>query len=140
MVCLGALIGSRNLIVDTSNGPARPYIPFACHRQVFDVFHGLGHPGVKRTRQSISKAVVGPSMRQDVTKWARECIPCSMPTKHIIPPIGEFKVPNRHFQHLNVDIVTLPESNGYSHLLTAVDRFEMARSHSNPRHDRQECH
>ena len=118
-------IGTQNLIVDVSNGPARPYIPFASRRRIFDVFHGLGHPGVERTRQTISKAVVWPSMRQDVTKWARECIPCQRAkvTKHTVPPIGEFRVPNRRFQHLNVDIVTLPDSNGYSHLLTAVDRF-----------------
>ena len=118
-------IGTQNLIVDVSNGPARPYIPYASRRRVFEVFHGLGHPGVERTRQSISKAVVWPSMRQDVTKWARECIPCqrSKVTKHVIPPIGEFQVPNRRFQHINMDIVILPESNGFKYLLTAVDRF-----------------
>ena len=44
-------------------------------------------------------------------------------TKNTIPPIGEFMVPNRRFQHLNIDLVTLPESNGFRYLLTAVDRF-----------------
>ena len=122
---MSTCIGNQNLIVDISNGPARPYIPFACRKRIFDVFHGLGHPGVERTRQSISKAVVWPSMRQDITKWARECVPCQRAKvkKHVIPPIGDFQVPNRRFQHLNIDIVTLPESNGYTHLLTAVDRF-----------------
>ena len=38
-------------------------------------------------------------------------------------PIGEFTVPTKRFQHWNIDIVTLPISNGYRHLLTAVDRF-----------------
>ena len=38
------------LIVDTSNGPARPWVPLAWRRQVFDAIHGLGHPGVDRTR------------------------------------------------------------------------------------------
>ena len=122
---MSTCIGQRNLIVDISNGPARPYIPYASRRKVFDVFHGLGHPGVERTRQSISAKVVWPSMRQDVTKWARECLQCQQAkvTKHTIPPIGEFEVPNRRFLHLNVDIVTLPESNGFKYLLTAVDRF-----------------
>ena len=32
-------------------------------------------------------------------------------------------VPDKRFDHLNVDIVKLPESNGYSYLLTVVDRF-----------------
>ena len=38
-------IGARQIIVDLSNGPARPYIPFSCRRKVFDTFHGLGTPG-----------------------------------------------------------------------------------------------
>ena len=122
---MSTCIGTQNLIVDISNGPARPYIPFACRRRVFNVFHGLSHPGVVRTFQSISKAVVWPSMQQDVTKWARECIPCQRAkvTKHVIPPIGDFQVPNRRFQHINMDIVVLPESHGFKYLLTAVDRF-----------------
>ena len=118
-------IGRHNLIVDTSNGFPRPYIPFASRRQIFDAFHGLGHPGVERTRKSICAKVVWPSIRQDVSKWARECLACQQAkvTKHVQPPIGEFKVPDRRFQHINVDIVTLPLSNGFKYLLTAVDRF-----------------
>ena len=122
---MSTCIGNQNLIVDISNGPARPYIPFASRRKVFDIFHGLGHPGVERTRQSISAKVVWPSMRQDVTRWARECLHCqrSKVIKNTTPPIGEFTVPNRRFLHLNVDLVKMPESNGFRHLLTAVDRF-----------------
>ena len=118
-------IGSNNLIVDVSNGPARPFVPFAFRRRVFDVMHGLGHPGVERTRQSICSKVVWPSMREDVTRWARECTACQQAkvTKNVVPPIGEFVVPNKRFEHLNVDLVTLPRSNGFKYLLTAVDRF-----------------
>ena len=118
-------IGNKSLVVDFSNGPARPYIPYASRRKVFECFHGLGHPGVERTRKMIAEKVVWPSMRQDVTRWARECLPCQQAkvTKHVIPPIGDFEVPDRRFQHVNIDIVTLPRSNGFSYLLTAVDRF-----------------
>ena len=117
--------GNQQLVVDISNGFPRPYIPYASRRRVFDVFHGLGHPGVERTRQSISEKVVWPSMRQDVSQWARECLQCQQAkvTKNVVPPIGEFKVPNRRFSHVNIDIVTMPESNGNKYLLTAVDRF-----------------
>ena len=118
-------IGSQNIIVDISNGLPRPFIPFECRRRVFDLIHGLGHPGVERTRQAVSAKVVWPTMRQDVSRWARDCLSCqkSKVTKHTVPPIGDFAVPNRRFQHLNVDIVTLPPSNGFRYLLTAVDRF-----------------
>ena len=118
-------IGAKSLIVDLSNGPARPFIPLAFRRKVFDVFHGLGHPGVKRTRQAIAEKVVWPSMRADVSKWARECLACQQAkiTKHTIPPIGDFTVPNKRFDHINIDLVTLPPSNGFRYLLTIVDRF-----------------
>ena len=118
-------IGRRNLIVDMSNGPARPYIPFAMRKDIFNVFHGLGHPDVERTRKSISEKVVWPSMRQDVSRWARECLACqqSKVIRHVVPPIGDFQVPDKRFNHVNVDLVTLPVSNGFRYLLTAVDRF-----------------
>ena len=118
-------LGANNLIVDVSNGPARPFVPFSWRRRVFEVIHNLGHPGVERTRQSIAAKFVWPSMREDTSKWARECISCqrSKVSRHTVPPIGEFVVPSRRFEHWNVDLVTLPRSNGFRYLLTAVDRF-----------------
>ena len=118
-------IGSSQLIVDTSNGPFRPYIPFPSRRRIFDVIHGLGHPGVERTRQTMCSKFVWPSIREDSSRWARECLACQQAkvTRHVTPPIGAFEVPNKRFDHLNMDIVTLPFSNGYKYLLTAVDRF-----------------
>ena len=64
-------------------------------------------------------------MREDTSKWARECLHCQQAkvTRHITPPIGDFVVPNKRFEHLNLDLVTLPRSNGFKYLLTAVDRF-----------------
>ena len=118
-------IGNNNIIVDISNGPARPYIPYSLRKRIFDVLHGLGHPGVERTRQMVSTKVVWPSMREDCSRWARECLHCQQAkvTRHVTPPIGEFIVPNKRFEHLNLDLVTLPRSNGFKYLLTAVDRF-----------------
>ena len=118
-------IGQRKLIVDISNGPARPFVPFSWRRRVFDAMHGLGHPGVERTRQTIAEKFVWPSMRQDVSQWVRECLHCQRAKvlKHVAPPIGEFLVPEKRFDHLNIDLVTLTPSNGYKHLLTIVDRF-----------------
>ena len=118
-------IGQTNIIVDVSNGPARPYVPFAFRRRIFDVIHGLGHPGVERTRQSVASKVVWPSMREDVSRWARECLQCQQAKvlRHTVPPIGEFLVPDKRFEHIHIDLVTLPLSNGFKYLLTMVDRF-----------------
>ena len=119
-------LNGHQLIVDTSNGPARPFVPYNWRRRVFDTIHGLGHPGVERTRQTIQEKFFWPSLREDSSRWARECQQCQLAkiNRHTTPPIGEFAVPERRFSHLNVDLVgPLPISNGYKYLLTAVDRF-----------------
>ena len=118
-------VGSTFLFVDVSNGPARPFVPLSYRRRIFDVVHGLGHPGVERTRQSITEKFVWPNIKHDVCKWARECVACQQAKiqKHVVPPIADFAVPPKRFQHLHLDLVSMPPSNGFSHLLTVIDRF-----------------
>ena len=118
-------IGQQNIIVDVSNGPARPFVPQAWRKRIFDTIHNLGHPGVQRTVQAVSAKFVWPNMRADVANWARQCLNCQRAKvlKNVVPPIGRFEVPNRRFSHIHVDIVSLPPSNGYSNLLTVTDRF-----------------
>ena len=118
-------IGQTTLLVDVSNGNPRPFVPFNWRRRVFDALHGLGHPGVHRSQQVVASKFVWPSINSDCAKWARECLDCqrSKITRHVVPPIGNFEVPSRRFSHLNADIVTMPVSNGFKHLLTIVDRF-----------------
>ena len=118
-------IGSVFLHVDVSNGPARPFVPLSYRRRIFNVVHGLGHPGIERTRQSIADKFIWPNLKQDISKWARECLPCQRAKiqKHTVPPISEFTVPAKRFQHIHMDLVSMPQSNGFNHLLTIVDRF-----------------
>ena len=118
-------VGEQNLYVDISNGPARPFVPTAWRKRIFDVIHGLGHPGVQRTRDAVRAKFVWPNMNADVSRWSRECIPCqrSKITRHTNPPIGDFEIPQRRFSHIHADLVTMPVSNGYNHVLTIVDRF-----------------
>ena len=118
-------VGNRDLLIDVSNGAPRPFVPFGWRRRIFDAVHGLGHPGVHRTQQTLAERFIWPSIKADAAKWARECISCQQAkiNRHITPPIGDFEVPSRRFSHLNLDIVTLPTSNGFNHLLTIVDRL-----------------
>ena len=118
-------VGNRDLLIDVSNGSPRPFVPFGWRRRIFDAVHGLGHPGVHRTQQTLAERFVWPSIKADAAKWARECIPCQQAkiNRHVTPPISNFEVPARRFSHLNLDIVTLPSSNGFNHLLTIVDRL-----------------
>ena len=116
---------SCTIIVDVSNGPARPFVPLSWRKRVFEVVHNLGHPGVHRTCQAVAAKFVWPSMKQDVTKWARECLECQRAkvTRNTVQPIGDFAIPAKRFDHWNVDLVSMPNSNGFSYLFTAVDRF-----------------
>ena len=118
-------LGDSFIFVDVSNGPARPFVPLSYRKRIFDIIHGLGHPGVERTRQSVAAKFVWPGMRQDVSRWARQCLPCQQSKihRHTVPPIQEFTVPAKRFQHIHVDIVSMPNSNQFNHLLTVVDRF-----------------
>ena len=118
-------LGDSFIFVDVSNGPARPFVPLSYRKRIFNIIHGLGHPGVERTRQSVAAKFVWPGMRQDVSRWARECVPCQQAKihRHTVPPIQDFTVPAKRFQHIHVDIVSMPHSNNFNHLLTVVDRF-----------------
>ena len=92
---------------------------------MFKALHVLRHPGIQRTREVVASKFVWPSMNADVVKWARQCCSCqrSKVARHTVPPIGEFQVPACRFTYIYADLVTLPTSNGFSHLLTVVDRF-----------------
>ena len=118
-------VGDKELIVDISNGLPRPFVPLSMRREVFEAIHNLGHPGTHRSAQTVASKFVWPNVNSDCTKWARECVPCqrSKVTRHTTPSIGNFEVPTRRFSHIHIDIVTLSPSNGFSHLLTLVDRF-----------------
>ena len=118
-------IGDQDIIVDVGNGPARPFVPQAWRKRIFETIHNLGHPGVQRTIQTVAAKFVWPNMKADVANWARQCLNCQRAKvqRNVVPPIGRFEVPNRRFSHIHVDIVSLPPSNGFSNLLTITDRF-----------------
>ena len=118
-------LGNSTILVDVSNGPARPFVPFTWRRRVFDAIHNLGHPGVDRTRQIVAAKFVWSSLRADCSRWARECVNCQRAKvgRNIVPEIGHFEVPRRRFEHIHIDIVMVPPSNGFRYLLTVVDRF-----------------
>ncbi|CAH8832632.1 unnamed protein product [Trichobilharzia szidati] len=65
-------------------------------------------------------------MNSDIRRWARECLQCqrSKVHRHTITTPKTFDLPDRRFQHVHIDIVgPLPTSRGYTHILTAIDRF-----------------
>lgn len=56
----------------------------------------------------------------------KECLPCqrSKVHRHVKAPSGTFSNPDARFPHVHLDLVgPLPHSNGYTYLLTRIDRF-----------------
>ncbi len=65
-------------------------------------------------------------MNAEVRQWTRACIKCqrSKVHTHTVSPLGTFLPPDARFAHVHVDLVgPLPPSQGYTYLLTCVDRF-----------------
>ena len=101
-------------------------MPPSFRRQVFDSLHSLSHPDIRAPQRLITSRYVWPSINKDVRQWTRSCLQCqrSKVQRHTHTPAGSFTPPDARFTLVHNDIVgPLPTSNGYTHLLTAVNRF-----------------
>jgi transposase InsO family protein len=117
---------NQQVLVDISSGVMRPLVPAQFRRAIFAAVHGLAHPGIRATKRLISSRYLWPNLSADVTAWCRECQPCQRAkvTKQPAAAVQPIAVPTKRFSHVHIDIVgPLPTSpEGFSHLLTAVDR------------------
>lgn len=115
-----------DLWCEISTNTNRPFVPSILRRTVFDSLHNLSHPGIRATRKLICSKYFWPNMNVDITHWARCCIQCqkSKVHRHTKSTYGNFEPPKGRFEKVHIDIVgPLPPSNGYTYLLTLVDRF-----------------
>ncbi|KAJ8362061.1 hypothetical protein AAFF_G00399960 [Aldrovandia affinis] len=113
------------LLCDVSTGVARPVVPVVWQQRIFEVLHNLSHPGRKASQKLLSGRFVWHGLKKDVRDWVNACLACQRAKvhKHTKAPLAPFNVPERLFDHVNVDLVgPLPPSRGYTHLLTIVDR------------------
>lgn len=111
---------------DVSTGRNRPFVPEPLRRAIFEQLHSLSHPGIKGTRKLITSRYFWPSVNKDVNHWTRCCIPCqkSKVHRHTKSSLGKFAIPSARFEHIHIDLVgPVPISNGYTNILTVVDRF-----------------
>ena len=116
----------HDLTVDIRGHIPRPVIPDSLRKMVFDSVHNIAHLGVKATRKAIAYSYVWPQLTKDVARWVGSCHKCqiSKVQKHNKTAFEDFSKPSGKFQQIHVDIVgPLPTSNGFSYLLTIVDRF-----------------
>lgn len=118
--------GTKSIICDTSTGKMRPYLLPSFRRDAFERIHNLSHPGTRATCKLMTDKFVWPNMKAQVREWTRCCIRCQQNKvqRHTRAAIGEFRVPNQRFEHINIDIIgPLPPSEGFVYCLTCVDRF-----------------
>ena len=114
------------IVFDMSTGTPRPYVPSQYRRQVFDALHSLSYSGIRSTQKLVTSRYVWPEMNTDVRRWARSCEQCqrSKVNRHNHTPFQEFETPQARFDRIHIDIVPpLPPSNGYSYILTCIDRY-----------------
>ena len=118
-------LNNQELLCDNSTGSLRPLVPVELRREVFDKLHSISHPGIRASRRLISARFVWPGLARDVGLWARSCLRCqqSKVQTHIHSQVPAIPVPSRRFSHVHIDIVgPLPSSQGFSYLLTMIDR------------------
>lgn len=114
------------ILCDVSTANPRPLVPESVRRTIFDYFHGMSHPGIRATVKLITDRFVWPKMRSDIARWSRACQRCqrSKIHRHTVTPTGTFLAPDARFRHVHIDLVgPLPPSNGFTHILTCIDRF-----------------
>ena len=114
------------LFCDTSTGTQRPIVPPPWRRLVFKSLHNLSHPGIRATQKLITSRFVWPGITSDVRRWTQSCIQCQRAKvhRHSVTPLSSFPTPDVRFDVVHIDIVgPLPHSQGYTYLLTCVDRF-----------------
>ena len=113
------------IICDVSTNQIRPFIPIGFRRKAFFAIHNPSHPGVRATVKGALQRFIWPSIKADVRKWTRNCIDCqkSKVTRHVQTTPGTFSPPNARFEHVHLDIIILPVSEGNRYCLTCVDRY-----------------
>ncbi|KII66738.1 hypothetical protein RF11_09329 [Thelohanellus kitauei] len=111
-------LGKSKLWCEVSTGNARPVVPVAWRRQIFDSFHGLSHPAIRAMKRLIaSKKRFGNGLVS--AKPDRSEI-----YMHVKTQLANFSIPSEFLKYINLDIVCpVPQSKRMGYLLTMVDRF-----------------
>ncbi|GFX82007.1 retrovirus-related Pol polyprotein from transposon opus [Trichonephila clavipes] len=94
--------------------------------QIFQLIHGLAHPGIKSTVKLMTEKYVWSDIKKQVREWAKACIRCQKckVSRHTKSKLGEFEQPDERFSVVHIDLIgKLPPSEGMQYCLTCIDRF-----------------
>ncbi|KAI5751736.1 hypothetical protein M8J77_010377 [Diaphorina citri] len=110
---------------DVSTPTARPFITRPFRRTAFNSIHQLSHPSVNTMVKLVKERYVWPSISKDFRTWTRICMDCQRAkvTRHVHAPLGSFSPPTRRFEHVHLDMIIMPHSDGFRYCPTMVDRF-----------------
>ncbi|GFW70616.1 retrovirus-related Pol polyprotein from transposon opus [Trichonephila clavipes] len=120
------LPSGKKLWCDISTQKIRPYIPQKFRFQIFQLIHGLAHPGIKSTVKLMTEKYVWSDIKKQVREWAKVCIRCQKckVSRHTKSKLGEFEQPDERFSVVHIDLIgKLPPSEGMQYCLTCIDRF-----------------
>ena len=115
-----------NLWCNIENDKVKPFVPSEYRKAIFDSLHNLSHPGIRATKRLVLDRYVWPSISKDVISWTRACVKCqqSKVNRHTHNSIQPFLKPAHRFDYVHIELVDpLPPSEGYSYILTCVDRY-----------------
>nr|VZI08815.1 unnamed protein product [Spirometra erinaceieuropaei] len=115
---------SGAILCDVSTPFHRHFVPASMRQAIFETLHGLSHPGIRASQRLCAERFVWPGMNKDFKAWTPSCLNCqSNKVRHNKSPPGTFPSPDARFSHVHLDVVgPFPPSNGFTHLLTCVDR------------------
>ncbi|GFW76098.1 retrovirus-related Pol polyprotein from transposon opus [Trichonephila clavipes] len=93
------LPSGKKLWCDISTQKIRPYIPQKFRFQIFQLIHGLAHPGIKSTVKLMTEKYVWSDIKKQVREWAKACIRCQKckVSRHTKSKLGEFEQPDERF-------------------------------------------
>ncbi|XP_059066504.1 uncharacterized protein LOC131857796 [Cryptomeria japonica] len=92
-----------------------------CHDSVW-----AGHPGQKQTMVLLERGFYWPSMRDDVERYVRTCLPCQQDKAVKMQPAGLFQplpVPVRPWASVSMDFITQLPNDGFASIMVVVDQF-----------------
>ena len=107
----------------------RPIILRNRTKHIFQVIHGLSHPGYKPTWWVISSCFVWHSLKHDVHRWSQERYKrqASKIQWHVYTWLVKVPPPDRSFGSIHVDIIgSLPASENKTYPFTIVNHFTHA--------------
>ena len=83
----------------TNQPNPRPVVRPQLLRKIHDTFHNFSHPDWKATCRLVRSRYFWPTLKQNIKKWASECLACQAAkiNRHMKRPLGKLPCPTKRF-------------------------------------------